>query len=39
MFLDANIHDGLTKVAAEQGSTAGKLAAKVLAEYLEKNEN
>ena len=36
--MDADLHASLSKHAAAQGLTVGKLAAKVLAEYLEKSQ-
>jgi len=36
LFVDADVHASLSKLAAEQGLTVGKLASKVLGEYLEK---
>jgi len=39
LFVDADVHASLSKHAAEQGLTVGKLASKVLGEYLEKAQS
>lgn len=39
LFLDADVHSSLAKLAADEGLTVSKFASKVLAEHLEKAQH